>query len=283
MRPIKTIPLESVDGIGSDLRVICAEQTSPAVLICLPAMGVKAERYDAFAQALCEAGFSVVIGELRGIGSSSVRASRSHDFGYNDLVVNDVSAIHSKVVELFPEQDIYFCGHSLGGQLAALFLSQKPTAAKGLVLCASCTVYHRGWEFPHNLGILLSSQLFAIVASLLGYFPGYKLGFGGREAKTVIHDWAKNAKTGRYELRGSLKDYESDMQAVAVPLLAINFSDDNFAPIMATKNLIAKLASCDSTHIEISGSQMGQKTANHFNWTRSPDCIAKSIANWINS
>ncbi|MCB1630115.1 MAG: alpha/beta fold hydrolase, partial [Xanthomonadales bacterium] len=56
-----------------------------AVLI-LPALGVRAAAYRHLAQALNVHGLDVLALDLRGVGSSSVRASRQHDWGYQDLL-----------------------------------------------------------------------------------------------------------------------------------------------------------------------------------------------------
>lgn len=91
---IQTIRIRSQDGAQSDATVFTPEQSPPsAVIVCIPAMGVAARYYESVALELARLGFCVVTTELRGIDSSSVRASRSVDFGYRELIVYDLSAV----------------------------------------------------------------------------------------------------------------------------------------------------------------------------------------------
>ena len=60
-------------------------------------------------------------------------------------------------------------------------------------------------------------------------------------------------------------------------VLAINFSDDQFAPINATNHLLSKLASKHITRRLINGSDLGQAQADHFNWLKHPDKVADTV------
>lgn len=243
-------------------------------------MGIRAPHYDALAHQLANQGFTAVTMELRGIGSSSIRASRKHDFAYHTLAEQDLPAAINAIKQLYPNQRITLFGHSLGGQLAALYLSQSPTAAYGLIVCASGTVHYKAWHFPGNLAILLFTALSSGIASLFGYFPGKQIGFGGREAKTLIKDWASSARSGKYQFKSSAIDYETDLQNVVCPVLAINLADDKFAPESATTHFLAKLSPCRVQRTKVTASMLGSDTANHFNWTKHPEQIAATIRDW---
>jgi predicted alpha/beta hydrolase len=56
-------------------------------------MGVRGSYYTDFAKMLSRAGFNVVTSDLRGVDSSSVRASRSCDFGYEEIISLDLPAL----------------------------------------------------------------------------------------------------------------------------------------------------------------------------------------------
>lgn len=271
----------------SELRVFrhtgAPEQASPTIL-CLPAMGVAAKKYDALALALSQQGFNVAIAEMRGIGSSSVRASRAQDFGYQEIVCNDIPAAKAQLDALFPGEDVYFLGHSLGGQMASLYLGQNPEASAGLILCASCTVYFNNWPFPANLGLLLFTQFGGLLATVMGYFPGRRLGFGGREAKSVMQDWAYNARSGRYRSRQADLDLEGNLNNIQCPVLTINFSDDTFAPLTGTNHLVDKFSSAASANrrkIGLTAEHIGATRADHFAWIKQPQEVAINVANWV--
>lgn len=278
---MEIIPLQTTDGVSSELRVRRSADTSRPLVFILPAMGVAARQYDALAEALAKRNLSSIIVEPRGLGSSSIRASRKVDFGYFEMTEFDVPAALGKSAELFPHQTPVVFGHSLGGQLACLSLAQSPESFHKLILCASCAVDFRGWDFPVNLGLLLFTQLSALIARLCGYFPGHKLGFGGRTGRRVILDWARNSRTGNYVLENSQFDYEQNLPAVQADILAINFEHDKFAPPTATQKLLDKLGPISVTRKMITADQLGAKPADHFRFLRHPEKIAELIESWL--
>jgi predicted alpha/beta hydrolase len=135
-------------------------------------MGVPARFYEPLAQELAERGLGAVTAELRGIGSSSVRVRRGVDFGYHELALKDLPAVTSAAREVYPEAPVFLLGHSLGGQVSALYASAYPERVHGLILVASGSPYFRNWRFPANLGVLVGSQLMRGISSVLGYYPG---------------------------------------------------------------------------------------------------------------
>ena len=243
-------------------------------------MGIGALHYDALAQQFAAQGFIAVSMELRGIGSSSIRASRKHDFAYPTLVEQELPAAIHEIKRRYPNQAITLFGHSLGGQLAALYLSQNRNAANGLIICASGTVYHGAWQFPANLAILMFTVLSSLIASVFGYFPGKKIGFGGCEAKTLIKDWSRSARSGKYQFKSSAIDYESDLQYVTCPVLAINLADDRFAPDSATAHFLAKLSPSRLQRSMLTAAMLGSDTADHFSWMKQPKEVARTIRDW---
>ncbi|MEM7361276.1 MAG: alpha/beta fold hydrolase [Pseudomonadota bacterium] len=279
----------STDDHQFELRVfrqVTNTLTNSSTIVCAPAMGVAARKYDTLALALSAHGFNVVIAELRGIGSSSVRASRAEDYGYHEMANIDLPAIHRQVETLFTGDNIYLLGHSLGGQMISLYLGQNPDAADGLILCASCTVYYRNWAFPGNLGLLAFTQFGGLLATLMGYFPGKKIGFGGQEARSVMQDWAYNARSGRYRSRQQGVDLETGLKQVGGPVLTINFADDTFAPEAGTDHLVGKFSPAASSarrRVRLNAEHLGVRKADHFAWLKQPEEVALNVSNWVRS
>ena len=243
-------------------------------------MGIPARKYQKLAKCLNHYGLNAAYCELRGIGASSVRASSKVDFGYHDIVEGEFYQALKILNERFVPQSTYLLGHSLGGQFACVLLSRHRDMANGIILSASCTVYWRNWKFPGNLSILLFSHFCLLLSKIVGYLPGKKIGFGGREARKLISHWAYNARSGNY--RSESVDYDQLMSTLDCPLLAINYDQDRLSPLPATKHLISKLASKQVSFKTLKGEDLGIESANHFTWVRAPKRVAKEVSLWIN-
>ena len=273
------IDITALDGSASKITVFTADHAAKApVLICMPAMGTAARFYEPLALPILREGWRFVTADLRGVGLSAVRVKRGVSFGYGDMVGSDWPAVVQKAQALFPGAPVYLLGHSLGGQLSALYLAANPAAAAGLILVAAPSVHWRGWDAPLSAGVLAGTQAARAVAELLGYFPGRKLGFGGTEARGVIRDWARQARTGRYEPRGTSIGYERLLAELEAPVLAFSFEDDFLSPPRAVGNLLAKMRRARVTHVTIAGDGL-----DHFRWVRNPDALLGKIREWLPS
>lgn len=284
--------ISTQDGVQSELRYFPLNNSAADVLLIFPAMGVAAKHYDALAEALNSAGLQAVVAELRGLGSSTVRAGKGRDFGYREIVELDFPAQLRAVRNAFSNNRVFLLGHSLGGQLACLMMaqqfSQPDTGEKlpkvdGLILSASCAIDFRGWAFPRNLFTLAFTQGSALIAQIFGYYPGHKLGFGGLAARRLILDWAQSARSGRYRLLGTDYDFESALQNVELPILSLNYQDDRFAPTTATQKLLDKMPNSTATMVLLDAQELDAKTADHFSWMRSPTPVAARVKRWLSS
>ena len=271
------IGIQSPDGADSAITVFTGDHApSSPVLICMPALGVPAKYYEPLAGPFLREGWRFVTADLRGNGLSALRVGKGVDFGYREMLSFDWPAVTGAVRKRFPEAPLCLLGHSLGGQLSALYLAANPGAAAGLVLVAAPSVHWRGWGLPLGLGVLAGTQAACAVANFLGYFPGRKLGFGGTEARGVICDWARQARTGRYEPTGSAVDYEGLLRKLQLPVLAVSFKGDFLSPGRAVGNLLAKMPAADAVHVSLEGDGLG-----HFGWVKNAAPVIEALRGWM--
>jgi len=276
----ETLEVVAADGVSNRLSAYPAA-AGRAVILLMPAMGVRAEFYRPFAQSLALAGWHTVTADLRGIGESSARVKDGAHFGYHEMLELDWPANLQRVRERFAQLPIYLLGHSLGGQLNALYAGLHPQQIDGLIFVSCGSVYYRGWAFPASLKILTMSQVLRGITEVVGYLPGKKIGFGGTEAKGVIRDWAYLARTGRFRVAGSTVDYESSMRAFNKPLLALSFSDDEFAPHGSTRNLLQKLPRATATHQHQLPGELGLSRVGHYGWVKNNQAVVARISSWL--
>ncbi len=275
------ISFHNPDGSSNAFELFEPRAAQKAVVMVFPAMGVKASYYAELGRQLAKAGYIAALCELRGHGRSSLRPSRKVNFGYSEMLHYDYKSAFDKMKEMFPDQPIYFLGHSLGGQLGSLFAAEHPDALAGLILVASCSVYYKGWQGMGRFRVWIGTQFAAVVAQLLGYFPGKRIGFGGLEAAGVMADWSRQARTGKYLIGKERLSYEAKLGKVALPVLAITFEADKLCPEIPARNLYQKFnAQADITHFHLLPDDPRNDGFHHFNWAKKPANIIGMLEEW---
>src|SRR5690606_11538677 len=133
--------------------------------------------------------------EWRGHGSSSLRPSRMNDWGYAELLAQDLPASLQWLPDTTP---LWIGGHSLGGQLACCLAGLHPQRIAGLALVATGTPHWRSFPVPLSWLLPLIYRLLPWLARRQGVLHGRRLVFGGTEARGLIADWAGVGRSGRY-------------------------------------------------------------------------------------
>lgn len=265
-----------VESDGHAWKVLSVAPPSPhRTLVWVPALGVPARHYEAFAQALAARGVAVVVHEWRGFGSSSLRASRRVDWGYRHLLLHDLPATRAAAERLHPGLPVTAGGHSLGGQLATCSLALDPTFGEDLWLVASGAPYPGAFPLRARLWLPPAYRLLSGLAHAFGALPGRRIGFGGQEARGVIRDWSRTALTGRYAAPG-VGDLEPRLRGVVAPVRGVLLERDWLAPTGSLAYLTSKLGSRD-VRVDVLDAQSLGAPADHFAWMRSPDAVADAL------
>ncbi|WP_133479076.1 alpha/beta hydrolase family protein [Cognatilysobacter segetis] len=268
------LPCRSEDGHAWEALAVSGDRVD-RVLTWIPALGVPARTYEAFAAELARRGIAVVVHEWRGFGSSSWRAARDRDWAYRELLLLDIPGTLGAAAAEFGRVDV-IGGHSLGGQLAACSLALAPRRIGALWLVASGSPYWRA--FPRRVGLWLPAayRLLAAMASAFGSLPGRRIGFGGNEARGVIRDWSRTGLTGRYAAPG-VGDIEPRLREVDVPVRAVLPARDWLAPSSSLDYLLSKTA-CRDRHVAILDTDALGAHADHFAWMRAPGTVVDELA-----
>lgn len=267
-------------GDGSRFDLLCVTPTveTRRVLYWLPAMGVPARHYLPWAEALTSCGIAVVVHEWRGVGSSSQRASRRCNWGYREILEDDLPSARAAMRERWPNAVFFIGGHSLGGQLGMLHAALTPEAFNGLVLVASGAPYWR--QFARGWLIVVAYVAAPCLAWVRGYLPGRRIGFGGNEARGVVSDWSRTGRTGRYAARGLALDLEQALQTMRIPMLGLRLADDWLAPLASLTYLLDKAPLAPRT-LESLTAQDLDAAATHFDWMQAPQPLASRVVAWM--
>ncbi|TDB71455.1 alpha/beta fold hydrolase [Micromonospora sp. KC723] len=246
------------------------------VAVIWPAMGVRARYYRPFAAALRQAGLAVAVADLRGTGASTPRPSRACRYGYPELVT-DVGAVLDALKPRLDGRRRLLVGHSLGGQAALLHLAVRGAdAVDGLALLAVGVPWWRSYPGVRGYGVLAYTQGIAAVSAALGVWPGW--GFGGRQARGVIRDWAHTARTGRFPVLDGM-DAEGAVRRLTTPVLAVSMDDDRYTPHATVDHLCAKLTAAPVTRARYTVAEAGAPL-DHFVWVRAGVPLARRVADF---
>ena len=256
------------------------------VVFFYPAMGTRGGYYHRLLRPMSEAGIRFVVLEQRGQGLSSIRPSPSVNYGYKELVELDMREAVKVVKASYPAASkILLCGHSLGGQMSVLFAAAFPEEVDGLFLVCSVSAYGRVYpSWSVWFSIQLAGLLFPIIAWVKGFHPGRQVGFGGKDAKGVIEDWSRQARTGKYIPHGSKIDYEKRIAEINMPVYGVVVKGDERAPAPALKHLIGKIYKTDSLidqNLETVELDPKAMKVPHFAWVKDPSQIIERLGNFI--
>lgn len=273
------VPVIAADGARCELLAVLPAGRWQQLVYWMPAMGMPARHYLPLAQTLADRGVAVVLHEWRGIGSSDRRAGRDCDWGYRQLLQDDLPAGMAAVRQRWPRASCWLGGHSLGGQLGLLCASLHPHDFAGMVLVASGAPYWR--RFRHGWLIGTAYVLAPWLAALVGHLPGRRIGFGGNEARGVIADWARSGRSGRYAAAGMKQDFERLLAALQLPVLALRLQQDWLGPPASLAWLLGKLGPGARRVETISRDDLDGAPADHFGWMKTPAPVASRIADWL--
>ena len=253
-----------------------ATQAAPALMM-VAALGVPARHYQALGAALAERGVHAITLDLRGVGSSSVRARRDIDWGYLDLVDVELNTLFDQARERWPDSPLHWMGHSLGGQLCLLHQARHPERqADSVVLAATGSPWVATFRPPMRWLVGLFARLVKLSTRQLGVFRGDWFRFGGPQGATLMSEWSRfclGGKLGRLGAEGW--DADAALSTLQRPLLGLSMTGDTYAPLRSTQRLAAMTAgTLELQRIErVDGHLPG-----HFRWLRHPSEPAARIA-----
>jgi predicted alpha/beta hydrolase len=278
--PFEEITVPAPDGYIVPLEVSEAADPS-ARLLLLPALGIQARLYRKLGALLAGSGISTTALEQRGHGRSALRPSRRCDYGFSEWLRADIPAALDWLHSLEPRVPVFLAGHSLGGHLALMARSLYPQRVAGVVLLTTATPYYRCFHGTTRRQVQFLIAAVPLITAVLGYYPGNRMGFGGREARRLMSDWLVMARENRYSARGmEPEDLERRVRSDSCAVLSVYCDRDDLAPLSAIDGVTRRLENHRIESFEITSDALGAP-ADHTSWARYPDVAAQAIARWI--
>lgn len=270
--------VENANGVSVPVCAFMPEGQAKAAMLMLPALGVQARFYRRLAEGLAQAGIGVCLFEQRGHGESPFRAGRGQSFGLKAFLEDDIPAAISHTQALFPGIPFFLGGHSLGGHLSSITAGRRGDIT-GVVHLACGFPYQGLFNKRQARQIKWLCRMLPALTALVGYFPGERLGFGGREYRQLMLDWRDWAMGGSYDgpatpgAMDGIAGYEGRV-------LSLAFAKDRLAPDKAVDYSRSCFKNADLTARKLTDAEQG-KHLGHFDWARKPDGVVRAIVGWL--
>lgn len=279
MTDIETIKIAIEDNINTTLTVY-KNNNSNIVVVFLTALGVGSRYYKNFLNGLANKGINIVAVDIRGVGSSTVKASKHVNFGYKDILDIDLPRISSEINKIFPKAKRYWAGHSIGAQFCLLYAS-KNNDIDGVISIAGGSNYWQTMPSYKRIQRIFNIYLVQIITKVMGYFPGNILKFGGLQGKNLMLDWCFEGINGFYRIVGCDFDYKKSLEMMQIPTLFVSLDGDTYVPIASSMHMVDKLTNSNKEIVLLNAGDCDVKKVDHFKWARSGDCIADVVNKWI--
>lgn len=236
------VTLVTEDGLPLAGTRWLATGESRGVVLIAPATGVPHYYYLHFAAFLASQGFDTLCWDWRGIGESRRDAALDDPrFTMRAWGEQDLAAAIAWAGRRAATGRIFLVGHSFGGQ--ALGLAPNAHLVDRAVFIGAQHGWMGHWPLRLRLPLMLLWRVAMPIASaLLGRFPSSLIGMGEDLPRGVAREWARWCAQ-----RQALGTWEGHA-ALQLPILALSFDDDRFAPHRAASALLREYTNAEITH-----------------------------------
>jgi predicted alpha/beta hydrolase len=236
------VRFESTDGYPLAATHWANGTAERGIVLIAPATGVPHRFYRHFAAGLVRAGFEVLSWDWRGMSASaSTEGMRDPRLTMRAWGERDLTAAIAWADHQAAGRRVMAVGHSFGGQ--ALGLAQNAARIERAVLIGAQHGYVGLWPWRLQPGLrLLWRVAMPAAAALLGRFPSSLVGLGVDLPAGVAREWARWCS--RPEHLGTWEGHAR----LTIPMLALSFEDDAFAPRRPAAELVAKYANARIRH-----------------------------------
>ncbi|AIT60723.1 alpha/beta fold hydrolase [Corynebacterium doosanense] len=263
-----------------------ADPSARPLIVVWPGLGVGASYYRPLVEELAARGFPAVCGELRGQGENTAHPERSQRWGYHDMAAQDYPlTIRAVKQELGLPEDhptVLFC-HSMGGQIATVFLARPEARELGVVAMygvGSGSPHYPAFTNPTRNRVRYGSLFMRVVSKVLGYWPGTIAGKDiagyGRQADPHMAEWSRFSWTNKLDkLSGADMDYPEEQKKIVVPILLTRYNNDDDCPIASCEAMAENLPAAD-VRIEQFEGDLG-----HNRWARQPVAVVDRLEAFV--
>jgi len=248
-----------------------------SLLIIGSAFGVPRQYYKHFARFVAEQGISCLTFDYRGIGQSRDGVMPAKDMLMQHWGQLDLEGVIQFVEAKYQADEIYYLGHSAGGQILGL----APSSAKfrKVVLAATGVGTWRAWLGTKRY--LLAAMWYGLMPLMLrlqrGDFFHSKLLGPIPVPKQAVRQWVSWAKSEDYLFTPVHKLDLSGYRKMTADILALTISDDWYAPQSSRDALLAHYINCHRVTQYVIPQDIGLNKVGHLGLFRKKQEIIKGM------
>ncbi|WP_165857232.1 serine aminopeptidase domain-containing protein [Marinobacter sp. JSM 1782161] len=258
--------LETGDNRHITLRLFEAPHPR-AVVIVAGAMGVGQHCYEKFARFLQANGATAITFDYFGTGASLDGHLRDCPTDIIDWGRFDAHALIEFARARYPDADLRWVGHSVGGQLLGMTPNINQLERAVTVACGSG--YWRENSPPtKRVAWLLWYGLGPALVATLGYFPGTRLNMVGDLPPNVMRQWRRWCLNPDYAVGAEGATMADQFAGVRVPITGVAFTDDE---MMSRRNVESLHGFFRGTAVDlqhIAPQAVGEQRIGHLGWFR---------------
>jgi predicted alpha/beta hydrolase len=246
-------------------------ETPPrAALLIAAAMGVNQKFYAPLADWLADHQYLVATFDYVGIGRSRVSNLADLDVDIFDWARFDCDVVFNELQSLAPGKELYWIGHSLGGQILGLFPDSARLTKAVTVACGSG--YWRENALKLRLRVWwLWYVLVPIATRVFGYYPGKRLRTVGDLPPRVIEQWRRWCLNPDYAVGAEGPDVRAAFASVRTPITSLSFTDDEMMSARNIQALHQQYANAPKKMSRVAPSDAGVKRIGHFGFFKGDD------------
>lgn len=272
MRAAQVLTLSAADGVPLSARLhepaAAATPARGSVLIA-GALGVRQSHYTPFADWLAGRGWRVMTFDLRGIGDSRAVAHRRTLRGVDADMLTWARQDFAAAVQALADRDaagcVHLVGHSLGLHHAAMTTAPAQDRLALALGVASGAGYWRDWAPPSRRRAPLMLHLAVpVLAPLLGWFPGQRLGMVGDLPGPAVRQWARWCRHPDFAWGCEPSEVRPALERARFPVVAMSFTDDEAMTEHCTRRLLQAMPNAASQLVRVSPAEVGLPRIGHL-------------------
>ncbi|HEV2673147.1 MAG TPA: alpha/beta fold hydrolase [Aliidongia sp.] len=255
------------DGQAIQMRLFAPPGRIKAGVLIAAAMGVSQTFYAAFAGWLAAQGFLVATFDYRGIGLSRRGGLRDLDTDILAWARHDCAAAIAAMDEQIDGRPLYWIGHSLGGQILP-FVPGNDRVAKMVTIATGSGYWRENAPRLRRMAWWLWYVAAPVATTICGYFPGRRLRKVGDLPAGVMWQWRRWCLDPDYAAGAEGPDARQAYAALALPIVSLSFTDDEFMSARNTEALHGSYSGAPRRMKRLAPAEVGARRIGHFGFFR---------------